>query len=159
MNYILGLMTIHINPPIWKNIPCFDVLSFGHELMNVLQYDPGPWIYHQYEYETLYQSCFLEGYRINFHGCCGNCLNKRFTFIPTLQHDLKICTEFPCICRPCQPRDFLVISHPGWRFAVNKKLRWKGQSGIFFKHDLETALKFQIYQLDLQKCFGYHKWP
>ena len=68
---------------------------------------------------------------INFHGCCGNCLNKRFTFIPKLQHDLKICTGFPCICRPCQPRDFLVISHPGWRFAVNKKLRWKGQSGIF----------------------------
>ena len=67
----------------------------------------------------------------SFHGCCGNCLNKRFTFIPKLQHDLKICTEFPCICRPCQPRDFLVISHPGWRFAVNKKLRWKGQSGIF----------------------------
>ena len=27
---------------------------------------------------------------------------------------------------------FLVISHPGWRFAVNKKLRWKGQSGNFF---------------------------
>ena len=24
-----------------------------------------------------------------------------------------------------------IISHPGWRFAVNKKLRWKGQSGIF----------------------------
>ena len=74
---------------------------------------------------------------INFHGCCGNCLNKRFTFIPKLQHDLKICTEFPCICRPCQPRDFLVIScHiASWlEVCSQQKIEVKGAIWHFFKY-------------------------
>ena len=87
-----------------------------------------------YHYNTILQH-FCSPLPINFHGCCGNCLNKRFTFIPKLQHDLKICTEFPCICRPCQPRDILVIScHiASWlEVCSQQKIEVKGAIWHFF---------------------------